>query len=359
MNKGVAVLENNHEIIDNLIRKAREEKASDIHISEGMPVWQRVNGHLQKAEQQMEPEQIRSLLLGMLSEKQKEEFAQGNDVDFSWETTDGCRQRVNIFCQQKKIAATIRILNQSIPTLETLKIPTILYEMAKEPRGIILVTGPTGSGKSTTLAAVIEHMNQTYDRHIITIEDPIEYVYECKKSLIHQREIGQDITDFASALRSALREDPDVILVGEMRDYETISAALLAAETGHLVLSTLHTTGAAQTVERIIDACPAESQNQVRIQLAGTLKGIISQCLIPCGGGLSRIAATEVLTGTDAILNLIREGKTHQMTSMMQSSAAKGMHTLNMDLVRLMQEGYITEDEAMMYTNDKAELAQW
>lgn len=352
-------MENNHEIIDNLIRKAREEKASDIHISEGMPIWQRVNGHLQKAEQQMEPEQIRTLLLGMLNEKQKEEFAQGNDVDFSWETTDGCRQRVNIFCQQKKIAATIRILNQSIPTLETLKIPTILYEMAKEPRGIILVTGPTGSGKSTTLAAVIEHMNQTYDRHIITIEDPIEYVYECKKSLIHQREIGQDVTDFASALRSALREDPDVILVGEMRDYETISAALLAAETGHLVLSTLHTTGAAQTVERIIDACPAESQNQVRIQLAGTLKGIISQCLIPCGGGLSRIAATEVLTGTDAILNLIREGKTHQMASMMQSGASKGMHILNMDLVRLMQEGYITEDEAMMYTNDKAELSLW
>lgn len=352
-------MENNHEIIDNLIREARGKKASDIHISEGMPIWQRVNGRLQKSDQQMEPEQIREMLLGMLSEKQRKEFNQGKDVDFSWETTDGCRQRVNIFCQQKKIAATIRILNQTIPTLEALKIPTILYDMAKEPRGIILVTGPTGSGKSTTLAAVIEHMNETYDRHIITIEDPIEYVYECKKSLIHQREIGQDVTDFASALRSALREDPDVILVGEMRDYETISAALLAAETGHLVLSTLHTTGAAQTVERIIDACPTEGQNQVRIQLAGTLKGIISQCLIPCGGGLSRVAATEVLTGSDAILNLVREGKTHQMPAMMQSSAAKGMHTLNMDLVRLMQEGYITKEEAMMYTNDKAELDQW
>lgn len=221
---------------------------------------------------------------------------------------------------------------------------------------LILVTGPTGSGKSTTLAAMIEHVNQNSDRHIITIEDPIEYKYQCKKSLIHQREVGEDVGSFADALRSALREDPDVILVGEMRDYETISAALLAAETGHLVLSTLHTTGAAQTVERIIDACPAEGQNQVRIQLAGTLKGIISQCLIPCGGGLGRVVATEVLTGNDAILNLIREGKTHQMPAMMQSGAAKGMHTLNMDLLRLMQEGYITQKEAVMYTNDKAEL---
>ena len=349
----------NLEIVDNLIRDARAKKASDIHISEGMPVWYRINGRLAHAESNLSSDQIREVLLSMLTDRQKEEFYQGHDVDFSWQTTDGCRQRVNIFCQQKKIAATIRILNQSIPTLEQLKIPTVLYDMAKEPRGIILVTGPTGSGKSTTLAAVIEHMNQMYDRHIITIEDPIEYVYECKKSLIHQREIGQDVTNFAAALRSALREDPDVILVGEMRDYETISAALLAAETGHLVLSTLHTTGAAQTVERIIDACPTEGQNQVRIQLAGTLKGIISQCLIPCGGGMTRVAATEVLTGTDAILNLVREGKTHQMPAMMQSSAARGMHTLNMDLSRLMQQGYITKEEAMMYTNNKAELGQY
>ena len=177
-----------------------------------------------------------------------------------------------------------------------------------------------------------------------------------ERAIINQREVGVDVEDYEHGLYASLREDPDVILVGEMRDYETISAALLAAETGHLVLSTLHTTGAAQTVERIIDACPAEGQNQVRIQLAGTLKGIISQCLIPCGGGLSRVAATEVLTGNDAILNLIREGKTHQMPAMMQSGAAKGMHTLNMDLLRLMQEGYITQKEAVMYTNDKAEL---
>ena len=348
-----------HTVIDTLIKEARIRSVSDIHITEGMYVWYRIHGCLTQAQDVLKEYDIREVLLGMMNEKQRKQFEDGQDVDFAWQTTDGCRQRVNIFCEQKKIAATIRLLNQQIPTLEELKIPTTLYQLSEEPRGIILVTGPTGSGKSTTLAAVIEAMNQKYDRHIITIEDPIEYVYECKKSLIHQREVGQDVTNFASALRSALREDPDVILVGEMRDYETISAALLAAETGHLVLSTLHTTGAAQTVERIIDACPAESQNQVRIQLAGTLKGIISQCLIPCGGGMTRVPATEFLTGSDAILNLIREGKTHQISAMMQSSAASGMHTLNMDLSRLMQQGYITREEAMKFTNNKAELTQY
>ena len=228
-----------------------------------------------------------------------------------------------------------------------------------EPRGLILVTGPTGSGKSTTLAAMIEHMNQNSDRHIITIEDPIEYVYESKQSLIHQREVGEDITDFASAIRSALREDPDVILVGEMRDYETISTALLAAETGHLVLSTLHTTGATQTIERIVDACPTGGQNQVRAQLAGTLKGIVSQCLIPCGGGTARVAATELLVGTDAILNLVREGKAHQIPAMMQTGSSSDMHTLNMDLSRLVRQGFITRDDAIAYTNNKAEVGQY
>ena len=207
---------------------------------------------------------------------------------------------------------------------------------------------------------MIDYLNRNRDRHIITIEDPIEYVYECKKSLIHQREVGEDVKDFASALRSALREDPDVILVGEMRDYETISAALLAAETGHLVLSTLHTTGAAQTVERIIDACPGSGQNQVRTQLAGTLKCVVSQCLIPVGGGVSRIAATELMTGNDAVLNLIREGKTYQISNIMQTAgSATGMHTLNMDLVRLLNQGYITREDAKNYTNNRAELEQY
>ena len=353
-------MENWNEKIDALIREARGRKASDIHISEGMPVWYRANGQLVPSELGIGPDEIRELILHMMDEHHRKQFEAGLDADFSIQTSDGCRQRVNVFRQQKQLAATIRLLNDGIPTLEQLKMPTVLYDIAMAPRGLFLVTGPTGSGKSTTLAAMIEYMNRNRDRHIITIEDPIEYVYECKKSLIHQREVGEDVRDFASALRSALREDPDVILVGEMRDYETISAALLAAETGHLVLSTLHTTGAAQTVERIIDACPANGQNQVRTQLAGTLRGVVSQCLIPVGGGVSRIAATELMIGTDAVLNLIREGKTHQISSIMQSSgSASGMHTLNMDLVRLMNLGYITREDAESYTNNRAELEEY
>ena len=349
-----------NEKIDALIQEARSRKASDIHITEGMPVWYRAQGQLVVSEMGIEDFEVRELLYGMMDERNQRRFEEGADADFAIQTSDGHRQRVNVFRQQKKVAATIRLLNAQIPTLEELKMPTILYEMALAPRGLILVTGPTGSGKSTTLAAMIDYLNRNRDRHIITIEDPIEYVYECKKSLIHQREVGEDVKDFASALRSALREDPDVILVGEMRDYETISAALLAAETGHLVLSTLHTTGAAQTVERIIDACPGSGQNQVRTQLAGTLKGVVSQCLIPVGGGVSRIAATELMAGNDAILNLIREGKTHQISNIMQTAgSATGMHTLNMDLVRLLNQGYITREDARNDTNNRAELEQY
>ena len=349
-----------NEKIDALIQEARSRKASDIHITEGMPVWYRAQGQLVVSEMGIEDFEVRELLYGMMDERNQRRFEEGADADFAIQTSDGHRQRVNVFRQQKKVAATIRLLNAQIPTLEELKMPTILYEMALAPRGLILVTGPTGSGKSTTLAAMIDYLNRNRDRHIITIEDPIEYVYECKKSLIHQREVGEDVKDFASALRSALREDPDVILVGEMRDYETISAALLAAETGHLVLSTLHTTGAAQTVERILDACPGSGQNQVRTQLAGTLKGVVSQCLIPVGGGVSRIAATELMAGNDAILNLIREGKTHQISNIMQTAgSATGMHTLNMDLVRLLNQGYITREDARNYTNNRAELEQY
>ena len=345
-----------NEKIDALIQEARSRKASDIHITEGMPVWYRAQGQLVVSEMGIEDFEVRELLYGMMDERNQRRFEEGADADFAIQTSDGHRQRVNVFRQQKKVAATIRLLNAQIPTLEELKMPTILYEMALAPRGLILVTGPTGSGKSTTLAAMIDYLNRNRDRHIITIEDP----NECKKSLIHQREVGEDVKDFASALRSALREDPDVILVGEMRDYETISAALLAAETGHLVLSTLHTTGAAQTVERIIDACPGSGQNQVRTQLAGTLKGVVSQCLIPVGGGVSRIAATELMAGNDAILNLIREGKTHQISNIMQTAgSATGMHTLNMDLVRLLNQGYITREDARNYTNNRAELEQY
>ena len=346
--------------IHELTALARNSKASDIHISEGLPLMFRIDGHLAEAPVQLSAAETRSLILSLMDEAHREAITSERiDADFALVAPDGTRSRVNVFYQQGKAAATLRLLNDSIPTLEELAMPPVLTKLADEPRGLILVTGPTGSGKSTTLAAMIDHINKTRSDHIITIEDPIEYVYQGRCSLIHQREVGADVRSFASALRSALREDPDVILVGEMRDYETISAALLAAETGHLVLSTLHTTGAAQTVERIIDACPAEGQNQVRIQLAGTLKGIVSQCLIPCGGGTARVAATELLVGTDAILNLVREGKAHQIPAMMQSGSSSDMHTLNMDLSRLVRQGFITRDDAIAYTNNKAEVGQY
>lgn len=345
--------------LDKLIIMCREEKASDIHISAGLPLMMRVHGKLTQTLAQPDEEQTREMLYNLLNARQQEDFDKGLDIDFAVETSDGNRQRVNIFRQKGKIAATIRLLNNYIPTLGELHMPELLYKLAEEPRGLVLITGPTGSGKSTTLAAMIEHINKTRQDHIITIEDPIEYTYDSKLALIHQRETGRDVTDFAAALRSALREDPDIILVGEMRDYETIMAALTAAETGHLVLSTLHTTGAAQTVDRVIDACPSGNQNQVRTQLAGVLKGVITQCLMPVAGGGGRVAATEILLGTDAITNLIRENKSHQMGSMMQSGAGMGMHTLNMDLMRLMREGMIDRQTAFAYTNDRRDLEQY
>lgn len=345
--------------IDKIILKAREMGVSDIHISEGLPMTFRICGKLTQSPVQMPDGETRDTILSMLRKKQEEHLHGGEDIDFAIQTPDGNRQRVNVFSQQGKVAATIRLLDNRISTLEDLHLPHILEELAGRPRGLILVTGPTGSGKSTTLAAMIDYINRTRAEHIITIEDPIEYVYQQKRSIIHQREVGRDTVSFASALRSALREDPDVILVGEMRDYETISAAVTAAETGHLVMSTLHTTGAAQTIDRIIDACPANSQNQIRTQLAGILNGVITQTLIPTQDGSARVPATEILIGTDASLNLIRENKCHQMNTIMQSGAGMGMHTLNYDLTRLVRTGMISLENAVKYSNDKNDLKQY
>ena len=344
--------------VEDIILRARESGCSDIHITAAKPLMIRINGALQETKEQYSKEQITAMLLEMCDADQRTQLAAGNDLDFAVQTRDGNRQRVNIFRDMGALAATIRLLNSHIPTLESLGLPMVLGEIVKQPRGLILVTGPTGSGKSTTLAAMIDSINATRPDHIITIEDPVEYVYEKKQSLIHQREVGRDVTSFAAALRSALREDPDIILVGEMRDYETISAALTAAETGHLVLSTLHTTGAAQTIDRIIDACPNGSQNQVRTQLAGVLNAVVTQCLIPKIEG-GRIAATEILIGTDAVANMIRENKCHQMNTAMQAGAALGMHTLNRDLMSLVQRGVISMEQARKYTNDKRDFEQF
>lgn len=345
--------------IDQIVLLARERNCSDIHISEGLPTMFRINGALQKAKLELTDEEVKNNILSMLDEKQKKLLEEGEDLDFALQTSDGNRQRVNIFHYQGKIAATIRLLNNHIPTLQELGLPDVLSDLVKQPRGLILVTGPTGSGKSTTLAAMIDSINKERAEHIITIEDPVEYVYDPGHSVIHQREVGRDVKSFAAALRSSLREDPDVILVGEMRDYETISAAVTAAETGHLVMSTLHTTGAAQTVDRIIDACPPSAQNQIRTQLASVLNGVITQCLIPTADRTGRVAATEILLGTDAALNLIRENKGHQMNTVMQSGARMGMHTLNGDLTRLVRTGKITPDMAYKYSNNEKDLAQY
>lgn len=344
---------------ERILYMGRELEASDIHMTAGQPLLIRQQGRLCEAPLQPSQEETEEMLYGLLNEEQKDQLCRGSDVDFAFQTEDGNRHRINIFREQDHIAAAVRLLNSHIPTLAELHLPEKLYELASEPRGLILVTGPTGSGKSTTLAAMIDYINQREAVHILTIEDPVEYVYTRKRALIHQREAGRDTTDFAAALRSALREDPDIILVGEMRDYETIQAALTAAETGHLVLSTLHTTGAAQTIDRIIDACPVGSKDQVRIQLSGVLKGVITQCLMPVAGSSGRIAATEILVGNDAVANLIREGKTHQIGNVMQSGGGLGMHTLNADLARLEAQGFITKETAFQYTNDRKELEQY
>lgn len=346
-------------IIDSIILEARQVGCSDIHISVGMPLMFRINGKLRQAATQPSNADTVAMIVEMLTDEQREALDEGIDADFAIKTPDGNRQRVNVFKQDGRLAATIRLLNSSIPSLEMLGLPKVLRDLADKPRGLILVTGPTGSGKSTTLAAMLDYINENRPDHIITIEDPVEYMYDRKLALIHQREVGRDAKSFASALRSALREDPDIILVGEMRDYETISAALTAAETGHLVMSTLHTTGAAQTIDRIIDACPANIQNQIRTQLSSVLNGVITQCLIPNTKGSGRVAATEILIGTDAVGNQIRENKCHQLGSLMQSGSNVGMHTLNNDLARLIQSGIITKENALRFSNDRAELEQY
>jgi twitching motility protein PilT len=269
---------------------------------------------------------------------------------------NGARQRVNIYRQQGALTAAIRVINTDTPTFEQLQLPEVLRDLTKEPRGLVLITGPTGSGKSTTLAAMIDYINKNRACHILTVEDPVEYVYKQNKSFIHQRDIGTDIDTFASALRSAMREDPDVILVGEMRDYETISAAITAAETGHLVLSTLHTTGAAATIDRIIDVFPPHNQQQIRTQLASTIKGVITQTLLPKASGTGRVAAFEIMLGSDAILNLIRESKGHQINSTIQMSGKQGMVLLDNCLADLVRKGAVKIEHAREKANDKEEF---
>lgn len=341
---------------EELMAYAKKTDCSDIHITVGTNLALRRYGTLEILPDCPTAEESRNMIFAFLDQKQVELVTSGEDLDVGCMLRDGTRIRANIYHQRNNLAASIRLLKQEIPTFSQLGLPDVVRELSEMPRGLVLVTGPTGSGKSTTLASMVDHINKTTSRHILTIEDPIEYVYPHNRAMIHQREVGKDVSSFASALRSALREDPDIILVGEMRDFETISAAISAAETGHLVLSTLHTTSAAQTVERIIDACPIDGQAQIRSQFANVIRGVITQQLLPLANGSGRVIATEIMIANVAISNLIRENKTIQIPSMLQSGRKEGMHSLNDDLIALVNDGKVTRDEALKVSSDPASL---
>ena len=339
-----------------LVEYAKNSDCSDIHITVGTNVAIRRYGALEILEPAPSAEESRNMIFSILTQEQVEKVTGGSDLDVGVMLWDGTRIRANVYHQRNNLACSIRILNQTVPSFEELGLPPVCKELAEMPRGLVLVTGPTGSGKSTTLASMVEYINKTTSRHILTIEDPIEYVYPHNKAMIHQREVGRDVTSFATALRSAMREDPDIILVGEMRDFETISAAITAAETGHLVLSTLHTTSAAQTVERIIDATPLDGQDQIRTQFSNVIRGVITQTLIPTADMDGRCCATEIMLGTPAIANLIRDKKTIQIPSLIQAGRSLGMHLLNDDLASLVGRGRITREDAMWVSNDPTAL---
>ncbi len=344
-------------MIDKILGYARSLGCSDVHISEGLPVIGRLNGTLVTLPFSLTDGEARGIFESLIGGKKP--YAGYADYDLSYESVQAARCRVNIYKYRQGYAAAIRLLAERIPSFSDLGLPEVVAQLAEEPRGLILVTGPTGSGKSTTIASMINYISKTRSCHVVTIENPVEYVLPQNCSMVHQREVGDDAYSFASALRSALREDPDVIFVGEMRDYETISIAITAAETGHLVLSTLHTVGAAHTIDRIVDTCPAQGQSQMRGQLAAILRSVITQQLLPAASGNGRVVATEILVGTDAVSNLIRENKCYQLESVMQSGAREGMHTLNGNLASLVKRGLIAEATAESVSFNKADLRQY
>lgn len=336
-------------IFDDLMYYAREQGYSDIHLTYGCAPYFRHLGKIIGSSYALGTDDTDKLIAAILTEGQLEELRCGSDVDFCYTLPTGERQRVNIYMQQGHLCAAIRVLNDKIPSMNELMLPVAVQKFTELPKGLVLVTGPTGSGKSTTLASMINHINESRQSHIVTIEDPIEYVHKHKRSIIHHREVGSDTESFSSALRSVLREDPDVILVGEMRDLETISAAITAAETGHLVFSTLHTNDAVSTVDRIIDVFPGDSKAQIRTQLAAVLKGIVSQQLLPASDGTRRLAAFEVLVGNPAIANLIRENKCHQIPSTIQTGQKEGMQTMDQHLSILAARQLITRETAIAH----------
>jgi twitching motility protein PilT len=334
--------------ITELLTFAVKEGASDAHLSSGEPPMLRINGDIKRVEHPpLTRDQVHTMAFDVMNDAQRRIFQEKLEIDFSFELGEVARFRVNVFLTRRGEAAVFRVIPSRIVTLEELGMPPVVKELCKRDRGLVLVTGPTGCGKSTTLAAMVHNINETEEVTIITIEDPIEFVHQSRRALVNQREVGMHTHSFANALRGALREDPDVILVGEMRDLETIALALTAAETGQLVFATLHTSSAPKTVDRVIDAFPSEQQNQVRTMLSESLLAVITQTLCKRKTG-GRVAALEILVGVPAVRNLIREGKIHQLPSVMQTGQRQGMQTLDMALQDLVVRGMITKEEAQL-----------
>ena len=335
-----------------LVYRASESGASDFHLTVGMPPIYRIDGDLVDAtEELLQEEDVAGVVRILANDAQQEELKREGQSDFAVTYDGKIRMRCNAFYQQGHTALALRLLPLKIPTMKSLDLSPIFAEQAEKPRGLVLLTGPTGSGKSSTLAAMLDHINHKSRRHIITLEDPIEFLYTPDKCIINQREVGDDTGSFAAGLRAALRQDPDVILVGEMRDLETISTAITAAETGHLVFATLHTKGAANTIDRIVDVFPSEQQEQVRIQLADVLECVVAKALLPRVGG-GRVAAYEILVATPAVRSLIRQNKSFQITSAMQTGKRQGMQLLDDALADLVRSGMVTLENAMAVAND-------
>ena len=344
--------------IDDLLEQMVARGASDLHVTVGTPPAIRLRGHLERIDgvEPLTAEDTQLLLYRVLNSEQQKQLEIKRQLDFAYAVPGLARFRVNVFFQRESLGAAFRLIPHDIKSLEELGLPASLHEFTEKPRGLVLFTGPTGSGKSTTLAAIIDEINRTRSDHILTIEDPIEFVHKHKRCIVNQREIGPDATSFSEALKAALRQDPDVILVGEMRDLETISTALTAAETGHLVFGTLHTQSAPSTIDRIIDVFPPAQQEQVRIMIANSLQGVVTQTLLPTADGQGRVAALEILLPDDAVRNLIRQGKVEQVYSVMQTNTKNGMQTMEQGLADLVIRRVVTVEEALNRSSRREQL---